>query len=468
MKALITPISFLLCGWLFPQHIDSISLKTDPQPSSLIAHTFQDVGGLVAYYFWEEDEKKNIFSTQMERPFLKNDLISIHQRNNKEITTSDLTTTISTFTKKCIKNRVAFHLSRQPATNLKSVIYIKKNNKWESEEALPVLYFTVSNNKWNYSHSSDSILLKKDRYASKSNGHFFIVTYLKDSSTVEKEEIYTYSGENITNSILANQQMIPQRILIFSNGYRGPKKDRDVTDDLATRKDRYHYWFSIDDQFIKRFQPATTYYIDGNMRVNTTNHKTAFRFLVSYLRVSAILNKKRAKSKYTFLNTTPNIEGFQQRKEKGRIAGKAFMTARCNSPACQNTKDTLDIVCYSMGYAYALGFIEEIKEKVVFGKMYILAPENASTDAVDWSLFQEVWQYGSNLGAENPDPVWEQDGIAPQCQVKGLETIPPGKGGRVFIPVDWPKKNFIDSHQPYNFDWIFERIKPGEAGYIYK
>ena len=121
-----------------------------------------------------------------------------------------------------------------------------------------------------------------------------------------------------------------------------------------------------------------------------------------------------------------------------------------------------------MGYAYSLGFIEEIKDKVVFGKMYIIAPESACVDGFDWTLFQEVWQYGSNLDQKDPDPIWEQDGVAPQCQVKGLEKVDPKKGGRAFIPKDWPRKNFIDSHQPYNYYWIFERIKLGENGYVYK
>ena len=147
---------------------------------------------------------------------------------------------------------------------------------------------------------------------------------------------------------------------------------------------------------------------------------------------------------------------------QGRIAGKALLEALCNSPACQQTIDTIDIVCHSMGYAYALGLIEEIKNKVTFGKIYILAPENASADNVDWNLFEEVWQYGSN----SDDPLWEQDGIAPQTAVKGIENLHADKGGRLYFPVDWPLKNFIDSHQLYNYDWIFKRINKGEKGYI--
>jgi hypothetical protein len=119
-----------------------------------------------------------------------------------------------------------------------------------------------------------------------------------------------------------------------------------------------------------------------------------------------------------------------------------------------------------MGYAYALGFMDVLDGKVVFGKIYILAPENACVGGFDWSKVEEVWQYGSNLDQANPDPVWEQDGIAPQCQVKGLEKVDKNKGGRAFIPKDWPHKNFVDSHMLNYYFWIFDRIKKGEPGYI--
>ncbi len=44
-----------------------------------------------------------------------------------------------------------------------------------------------------------------------------------------------------------------------------------------------------------------------------------------------------------------------------------------------------------------------------------------------------MWQYGSNLGMPGEDDMWEQDGIAPQCPVNGIETDPQ-KGERVEIP----------------------------------
>lgn len=261
---------------------------------------------------------------------------------------------------------------------------------------------------------------------------------------------------------LQPEKIIPKRVLVFANGYRGPEKEKDVSDNIVTNYDRHHYWSGMDKRFIKKLDPFQTYYIDGSHGIATSGHKTMANFGLSI----ALVKTLAPSDYYNLLNSTPNQEGFNERREKGRIAGKAFLTAKCNSPACMETIDTVDIVCHSMGYAYALGFIDAVQGKVVFGKMYIIAPENACGGGTNWKMFEEVWQYGSNLDQPHPDPVWEQDGIAPQCQVKGLEQVIPGKGGRAFIPKDWPLKNFIDSHMLSNYSWIFDTIKPGEAGYI--
>jgi hypothetical protein len=115
-----------------------------------------------------------------------------------------------------------------------------------------------------------------------------------------------------------------------------------------------------------------------------------------------------------------------------------------------------------------LGFIDAIKAHVIFGKMYILSPENSSVAQADWSLFQEVWQYGANLDQANPDPFYLQDGIAPQTAVKGIETLNPLRYGRIFTPANWPKKDIIDGHMIYSFDWIFDSIPSRSPGYIFR
>jgi hypothetical protein len=102
------------------------------------------------------------------------------------------------------------------------------------------------------------------------------------------------------------------------------------------------------------------------------------------------------------------------------------------------------------------------------GKFCIIAPENACSGGFsDWGQFEDVWQYGSNLYEPNADPVWEQDGVAPQIRAKGLNDEE-GKRGRAFIPSDWPHKNFIDSHRIKYYGWIFDLpiINPNTNGYI--
>ena len=132
----------------------------------------------------------------------------------------------------------------------------------------------------------------------------------------------------------------------------------------------------------------------------------------------------------------------------------------------KNITDTLDIVCHSMGYAYALGMIDAIKQqknvKIPFGRFYIIAPEDAGAGNVNLSDWQEVWQYGSN---ENADPLDKQDGVAPQTRCGNLlesqrAYIPDIDGAGNHIP-----KGFISSHSIENYKWIFKLTKDAN-GYV--
>ncbi|MES2837521.1 MAG: hypothetical protein V4667_08360 [Bacteroidota bacterium] len=123
------------------------------------------------------------------------------------------------------------------------------------------------------------------------------------------------------------------------------------------------------------------------------------------------------------------------------------------------------IVCHSMCYAYAIGMIENLKGKINFGRFYIIAPENACSGGSDWTLFTEVWQYGSNLDQPNPDIVGKQDGVAPQCECSGISnTYIKTKTGRVFIP-NGAAKGFGTSHSVGNYKWIFNRTQQ-QSGYV--
>jgi ribonuclease J len=90
------------------------------------------------------------------------------------------------------------------------------------------------------------------------------------------------------------------------------------------------------------------------------------------------------------LNKTINESGFQQRVENGRLAANALQNELQGKGTCK-----VHFVCHSMGYAYMLGMIDELKGSVDFGKALILSPEAANTQGRDWSVFEEVWQYGA-------------------------------------------------------------------------
>jgi hypothetical protein len=159
------------------------------------------------------------------------------------------------------------------------------------------------------------------------------------------------------------------------------------------------------------------------------------------------------------LNTTPNIEGFNERRAHGRIAGDAFVTQLKNTNFRVET-DELDIVCHSMGFAYAQGMIEVIKEqmpKIKLGGYYIIAPENAKTGSVNVSEWKEIWQYG--FDESKTDKMWLQDGIAPQTPVGDIGTH------RAYIPEKDVPKGFIKSHQVKYYPWIFG-LKYGQEGYV--
>jgi len=373
-----------------------------------------EVTGLVCFRVWEEDTSGKLLQGSKEVIFQHNYSVSIlKMKHADKISVAEFTSKVFAFVstpKTRVKNasitwndtvlgvKKKLRLARRVVDNPIQLAFIKRNGRWyQSKQVLPIVGDTA---------------------------HDF-----------------------------------PKRVLLFINGYRGYEREENESDNLVTSKDRYHYWFKLDDRFMDSLKPTESYYLDGSLSVKTSNHRNTIRFVKSYYLSNHFVSRKDSMKRYNRLNVDPNPEGFNYRKEKGRIGGKALLLK-----LHQQQKDTIDIVCHSMGYAYALGMIEVLQGKVVFGNIYILSPENGCQDGADWTQFKQVWQYGSNFDQPNPDPIWEQDGIAPQCEVKGM--LYDAKHGRAFIPKTWPKKNFVDSHMPYNYDWIFDRIQKGEAGYI--
>lgn len=247
-----------------------------------------------------------------------------------------------------------------------------------------------------------------------------------------------------------------KRYLVFINGYRGYKADKEITNNEVSTKPA-SYWYAIDDTISARFKTDIPLYIDAHHPLTNSMHKNKARFIKAYLlsRFCFISRKSR-----WVLNDNINAAGFMERFEHGSIAGRNFIEEHCRV----GIKDTIDIVSHSMGYAYSLGFIEEVKDRCIFGKMLAFAPESANFMGSDWSIFQEVWQYGSNMDQPHSDIICLQDGIAPQTQINGLDKMMPNKGGRVFLP-EIAKRGFVKSHHLYFYTWFYS-IKPNEFGYF--
>jgi hypothetical protein len=140
--------------------------------------------------------------------------------------------------------------------------------------------------------------------------------------------------------------------------------------------------------------------------------------------------------------------GFEERKRGGAKAAEDMIKKVNELSITFNPQtDVIDIVCHSMGFAYAQGMIEVFKKnKFKLGKYYIIAPENACSGSINLGDFEEVWQYGCNEAPvdKGGDVIWEQDGVAPQCGVGNLDKK------RIYIPPQ-VKKGFVESHTIGNY-----------------
>ncbi len=253
------------------------------------------------------------------------------------------------------------------------------------------------------------------------------------------------------------------RIMIFINGNRGPKFEGVTTNNQLHLKDPTGYWYQYDDTIISRFQPITPLYFDAHHPLSNSMHRKKLRFLKAYLfsRFCWFSQKSR-----WVLNQEFNPEGFQEREDNGKIAGQKVLDY-LDSLGLKNKEIKVDFVTHSMGYAYSLGLLEVIKPHVKLGKMLAIAPESGGYKGYDWNEFEEVWQYGSNYGEPDADVIYYQDGIAVQMPLKGIDKLDKNKGGRIFIPKNWPKsqKGFLRSHHLNWFQWFYT-INPTDKGYF--
>lgn len=391
-------------------------------------------------------------------------------------------------------------IRRSDVPEMSSEILVKRGEDWHVSRNKRVLYFNLYEDSLGiYSYArfitdSDSIELKSLGITKLAQSHYFVINRINQTGDLESQMLFNHQGHNVTN--LLNFEKEPaKRILLFVNGYRPTSlgntlesKFRDIRElgiefpnssNHIFNFDRYDYWRpwrEIDLRFEKRINPSKTYYADGHFSVNTSN----YRSLIHFTQVSSryptrckdpnhhvCQNSGRTSwfrssndATYLLLPNRPNYNGFKQRRENGRIAGLNLLQELNEIPNSSHN-DTIYIVAHSMGYAYALGMIDELRGKINFGGFYIIAPENGSVGEVKAHEWKEIWQYGVNHEKLKKSAPCMLDGVAPQTRIKGLDPK-----NHVFVPEDNYKRfGFFDSHFIGFFEWIFELDK-GEKGAI--
>ena len=349
-------------------------------------------------------------------------------------------------TEAAIKSIMVNQNNQYKAENdLSSEVLINRDSIWVVKKLKKVVYFEVrkdENKQWKnlkYKGNSDSLKLFKHNFREKAESHYLVVNYIDEKNKYFDQRVYNHLGIELTDKLLLEDPA--KRLLIFVNGYRPTSVGKSFEDNFKDVQkhgleypnsgnmiynfDRYDYWRpwqEIDLLFQKRINPSDTYYADGHFSVTTSNHET----LLNFTTISSIYPKRcKFKNKHTCYTTRlnssgifssntkktvelhrtkPNKKGFNERRENGRIAGRNLFQLFNELPN-KSFNDTIFIVAHSMGYAYSLGIIDELRGRINFGGFYILAPENASAGKVNLKEWKEVWQYGSNFNTNKNNTV---------------------------------------------------------------
>lgn len=386
-------------------------------------------------------------------------------------------------------------------STMNSELIIQRGNSWYKSKRKRVLYFSLRQDQkgnWNilrFHAESDSLLVPTEDFSIRAESHYMVINYVRADGSFQQQKVYNHLGNDITEKLKIPDPA--KRILLFVNGYRPTSVGHTFEENfqniqtnglefpdsknLVYTFDRYDYWRpwqEMDLRFQKRINPVETFYADGHFSVSTSNHRS----LINFTSTSSVYPKRcsnskkhicyRTQSVNNFLNGSRTIKtvnlhrmrsnksGFRKRFENGRIAGRNIYQM-LNEVPNKSANDTLFIVAHSMGYAYALGIIEELRGHIEFGSLYIIAPENAKGGSVRLSEWKEVWQYGSNFNKTGRDAPCLLDGVAPQSQAGGLKAT-----NRIYIPQRfYRQKGFFDSHFIGYFKWVFD-IKKGKHGHI--
>lgn len=390
-------------------------------------------------------------------------------------------------------------LSHKEEYSICSEILIRKRGKWSIKKRKRVLYFDLETSKGKKSLklvlNSDSLKLETLNQTTLALSHYFVINFKDSAGKVIKQKVYNHSGKNVTENLI--QEDPPKRILLFVNGYRptslGHTFEENFNDiqkkglefpnsrNLIYDFDRYDYWEQwnqINLLFQNRINPNESYYADGHFSVSTSNYRSILNFSSFSRQYPKRCKNQKKHVCYSWKNpsikdrifndtktikqlkNSSNRKGFNLRRKKGRLAGRNLVQVLNDIPN-RSSNDTIYIVAHSMGFAYALGIVDELKGKIKFGGFYIIAPENAKAGKIKQEDWQEVWQYGVNFNKYNFDAPCLQDGVAPQTKVSGLSD-----NKRVYFPKSlYQKKGFFDSHFIGHYTWIL-KIPEGKKGSI--
>ncbi len=400
--------------------------------------------------------------------------------------------------KELMKNDQLLH---EEVPNVCSEILIRKKKSWSLKKRAKVLYFDLRKRgegvtvHARFIGNSDSLNLTTINYHKIAHGHYIVLNFKNKNGILENQKVYDYFGNEISTKL--QNENPAKRILVMVNGYRptslGQTFEENFSDiqnngleypnskNFIYNFDRYDYWQpwnEINLLFQKRINPNDTYYADGHFSVSTSNYRTLINFTNTSSMYPKKCNDRMRHTCYTINNPTirqflfshsktinqlkmhPNVNGFNLRKSKGRIAGKNLLQVINENPEFSKN-DTVFIVAHSMGFAYSQGMIEVLRGKINFGGYYIIAAENGQSGIINKQEWQEVWQYGSNFNSKFPDAPCLQDGIAPQYKVSGLPDE-----NQIFIPKRlYPYKGYFNSHFIGFYTWVLD-IEKEKPGYI--
>jgi uncharacterized protein YegP (UPF0339 family) len=394
------------------------------------------------------------------------------------------------------------NLKRANEDEMSSEILLNKGENWYMKTRKKVLYFELKQDSLNkytrcrFKSDNDTLIVVTESYREEAASHYFVFNYIDSNGRYERQRIFNHSGSEITGRLHLEEDPA-KRILVFVNGYRPTSLGHTFEDNfkdiqknglefpnstnLIYNFDRYDYWRpwqEFDLKIQKRINPSETFYADGHFSVSTSNYRSLLNFSTVAERYpkrcedpdnhvcahTSVGNSKWFNSSkrqtHKLLPLTANRIGFTHRKENGVIAGRNLLQLLNEIPN-RSQNDTIIFVAHSMGFAYALGMIEEMRGKINFGDFYIIAPENAESGKVNTKEWQRIWQYGCDHEKLALIAPCMLDGVAPQTKVSDLPT-----NNQLFIPEKhYRRHGFYDSHFIGFYTWILA-IEEGENGFI--